>query len=156
MRDGHRIMDVAHLGIRTLALDANSGRFDAQPVTHLWQWDVPAEQQLTIRCADGSEVTTSAWHPFMVFATEGVQERRSDELRPGDLLLTPNRTAREAWPITAYKHVEDFLVDEDLAWLDELSELEGDEPSHEAEGASANPPTGTAPTAPETPLGGNR
>jgi ribonucleoside-diphosphate reductase alpha chain len=117
VRDGHRIMDVAHLGIRTLALDASTGRFEPKPVTHLWQWDVPADQQLTIRCADGSEVTTSAWHPFMVFTAEGVQERRSDELRPGDLLLSPNRTARESWPITEPKEIEGFRVDEELAWL---------------------------------------
>ena len=115
--DGHRIMDVAHLGIHTLALDAATGHFEAKQVTHLWQWDVPAEQQLTIKCADGSEVTTSAWHPFMVFTEEGVQERRSDELHPGDLLPTPNRTARESWPVREQKTVEGFEVDEELAWL---------------------------------------
>ncbi len=117
VRDGHKIMDVAHLGIRTLALDAASGRFDAKQVTHLWQWDVPAEQQLTIRCADGSEVTTSAWHPFMVFTAGGMVERRSDELQSGDLLLTANKTARSAWPIKEYKEMEGFHVDEELAWL---------------------------------------
>ncbi len=62
VHEDHRIMDVTHLGIRTLALDAASGRFEARPLTHLWQWDVPADQQYRVRCADGSEVTTSAWH----------------------------------------------------------------------------------------------
>lgn len=113
----HRIMDVAHLGIRTFAVDPASGRFSPKPVTHLWQWDVPAEQQYTVRCKDGSEATTSAWHPFMVFTPQGIVERRADHLRPGDLLLSPNTTVRERWPFQDYRQAEGFTVDEKLAWL---------------------------------------
>jgi ribonucleoside-diphosphate reductase alpha chain len=113
----HRIMDVAHLGIRTLAHNAETGAFEPRAVTHLWQWDVPAEQQYTIRCTGGSVVTTSAWHPFVVFSPEGVIERRADQLQRGDLLLAPNRTVRERWPFSEPKEMEGFVIDEPLSWL---------------------------------------
>jgi ribonucleoside-diphosphate reductase alpha chain len=113
----HTIMDVRHLGIRTLALDPSSGAFRPNQVTHLWRWNVPADQQYRVRCTDGSEVTTSAWHPFMVFTEEGVVERRTDALRAGDLLLKPNRTVRDSWPFTESKQVAGLSVGEELAWL---------------------------------------
>lgn len=113
----HRIMDVTHLGIRTFAVDPATGRFEPRQVTHLWQWDVPAENQYTVVCADGTEVTTSAWHPFMVFTAGGIVERRADALQPGDLLLTPNPSVRAQWPFTEPREVEGFTVTEPLAWL---------------------------------------
>jgi ribonucleoside-diphosphate reductase alpha chain len=117
VHEDHRIMDVAHLGIRTFAVDPATGRFDTKPVTHLWQWNVPAEQQYTVRCSDGTEVSTSAWHPFMVFTADGIVERRTDALQPGDLLLTPNHSVRQAWPFSEYRQEEGFRLDEPLAWL---------------------------------------
>ena len=113
----HAIMDVGHLGIETLAFDAGTGRFALRAVTHLWRWDVPAKDQYTVRCRDGSEVTTSAWHPFMVFTDEGVVERRADALRRGDILMKSNRSVRDAWPFTEPKRVAGLTVDEELAWL---------------------------------------
>jgi ribonucleoside-diphosphate reductase alpha chain len=113
----HRVMDVGHLGIRTFAMDPRTGRFAVKPVTHLWRWDVPAESQYTVRCSGGTEVTTSAWHPFFVLGAEGLVERRADALTPGDLLLAPNRSVRESWPFTKLGEREGFVLDEDLAWL---------------------------------------
>ena len=115
--DDHAVMDVRHLGIETFALDPETGRYTPKPLTHLWRWNVPDEDQFTVRCADGSEVTTSAWHPFIVFTEQGALERRADELAPGDLLLTPNRSVREAWPFSATREVGGLEIDEDIAWL---------------------------------------
>jgi len=113
----HAIMDVRHLGIETLALDPESGRYEPKSVTHLWRWDVPAKDQYAVRCRDRREVTTSAWHPFMVFTADGVVERRADELAEGDVLLTPNRSVRASWPFSEPKQVAGLTVDEELAWL---------------------------------------
>ncbi|MGI9038652.1 MAG: ribonucleotide reductase N-terminal alpha domain-containing protein, partial [Gemmatimonadota bacterium] len=115
--EDHSIMDVSGLGIETLAIDPDTGAFSPKQVTHLWKWDVPAEKQFTVRCEDGCEATTSAWHPFMVFTPDGIVERRTDELQAGDLLLTPNTSAREAWPFETLFEAEGFDVDADLAWL---------------------------------------
>ncbi len=113
----HRVMGVRGLGMRTMALDPETGAFVAKPVTHLWRWEVPADKQVTVRCRDGTEVTTSSWHPFMVFTGEMIEERRADGLKPGDVLVQPNRTVRDNWPVRHYHEVEGILLDENLARL---------------------------------------
>jgi ribonucleoside-diphosphate reductase alpha chain len=117
VEEDHRIMDVRHLGIRTLALDADTGKFEPKQVTHLWKWDVPAEKQITVRCEDGSEVTSSEWHPFMVLTPAGIVEKRADELEVGERLVSPNRSVRDSWPVQDLRKVGDTPVDEGLAWL---------------------------------------
>ncbi|BAS27336.1 LAGLIDADG family homing endonuclease [Limnochorda pilosa] len=116
-RGDHRVMDVGHLGIRTLAVDPRTGRFEAKRITHLWEWDVPSDAQVTVRGSDGSEVTTSAWHPFYVFDGKGLVERRADQLRKGDILLTANASCRESWPFTEYRSVGGLILDEEMGWL---------------------------------------
>lgn len=82
--------------------------------------------------------------------------RRALEQLDADLARLAAPTDRWA---AARRQREKALILEDLAWLDELrrlDQLEEAEPPHEAGRASTNPPTGTAPAAPATPLGGNR
>ncbi len=116
-RAGHQVMDVSALGMRTFATDPGTGKFGVRQVTHLWRWEVPAEKQYLVRCSDGTEVTTSEWHPFLVLTEGGVAERRCDALRPGDVLLAPNRSVRDVWPFTRYLEQEGLVLDERLAWL---------------------------------------
>jgi len=113
----HRVVDASSLGIRTFAMDPLTGSFVPKEVTHLWQWDVAAEKQYSIRCRDGTTVRTSEWHPFLVLADNGLEERRADELRPGDLLLTPNRSVRDEWPFSAALEQDGLLLNERVAWL---------------------------------------
>jgi len=113
----HRVVDASSLGIRTFAMDPRTGRFVPKQVTHLWQWDVAAEKQYSIRCRDGTIVRTSEWHPFLVLADNGLEERRADELRPGDLLLTPNRSVRDEWPFSVALEQDGLLLNERVAWL---------------------------------------
>ncbi len=115
--EDHRIMDVQPLDIRTMALDPLTGSFQPKQVTHLWRWEVPAEHQWRIRCTDGSEVTTSAWHPFLVLTPDGIQDQRADALRPGNVLVGPNASVRNAWPVRERRVVAGLPVDEGLAWL---------------------------------------
>ena len=114
---GYTVMDISELGVRTFAVDPATGEFATKGVTHLWRWEVPAEAQYRVRCSDGTEVTTSAWHPFLVLTEAGLAERRADALMPGDVLLAPNRSVREVWPFTSYLEREGFSLDERLAWL---------------------------------------
>ncbi len=113
----YQVMDVRSLGIRTLSLDPAGGGFAPRPVSHLWRWDVPAKDQVTVLCEDGTRVTTSNWHPFMVFAGRQVEERRADHLKPGDILLQPNATVRDNWPFAEYREVGGLRLDEELGWL---------------------------------------
>ncbi len=117
VRPGHRVMDISGLGVRTFAVDPAAGAFDTKQVTHLWRWEIPGDRQYRICCSDGTEVTTSEWHPFLVLTEDGVRERRADALRPGDVLLGPNRSVRDVWPFTHYLEQEGFVLDERMAWL---------------------------------------
>ena len=94
-------MDVRDLGIETMALNPEHGTYERAQVTHLWRYDVPLADQVRVHGANGLEVTTSRWHPFMVFDGTGLVERRADELRIGDVLPTPNGSVRRQWPHTA-------------------------------------------------------
>ncbi|HHV62448.1 MAG TPA: TSCPD domain-containing protein [Firmicutes bacterium] len=113
----HRIMDISQLGIRTFALNPATGRFETRAITHMWKWDVPAEHQYTVHCSDGTTVTTSSWHPFFVLTEKGIEERRAEKLRPGDILIAPNTSIQAAWPFTAPVEVEGIQLDESMAWL---------------------------------------
>jgi DNA-binding PadR family transcriptional regulator len=84
-----------------------------------------------------------------------VLDHRQRALEQLDADLARLAAPTDRWA-AARRQREKALIVEDLAWLDELRQLEDVEPPDEAGGASTNPPTGTAPAAPGTPLGGNR
>ncbi|MGZ3601402.1 MAG: adenosylcobalamin-dependent ribonucleoside-diphosphate reductase, partial [Ktedonobacterales bacterium] len=113
----HATMDVSDMGIRTMALNPQDGSYEPALVTHLWRYNVPLADQVRVRATNGLEVTTSRWHPFMVFDGKGLVERRADELRPGDIIPTPNATVRDRWPHHEYKTVAGVRLDEEIAWL---------------------------------------
>ena len=117
MRGDHAVMDVRNLGIQTMALNPEHGEYERAQVTHLWRYDVQLADQVRVRGANGLKVTTSRWHPFIVFDGTGLVERRADELRTGDILPTPNGSVRRQWPHTEYRVVGDVRLDEEIAWL---------------------------------------
>ncbi len=113
----HAVMAVADLGIQTMALNPATGAYELAPVTHLWRYDVPLADQVRVRAANGLEVTTSCWHPFMVFDGQHFVERRADALQAGDILPTPNASVRDQWPHHEYREVAGMRMDEEIAWL---------------------------------------
>jgi ribonucleoside-diphosphate reductase alpha chain len=117
LRGDHAVIDVRDLNIRTMALNSTDGGYEPAQVTHLWRYNVPLDNQVRVRAANGLEVTTSCWHPFMVFDGQQLVERRADSLRAGDILPTSNNTVRERWPHSAYREVAGVLLDEEIAWL---------------------------------------
>ncbi|HKT37882.1 MAG TPA: adenosylcobalamin-dependent ribonucleoside-diphosphate reductase, partial [Ktedonobacterales bacterium] len=116
-RGDHTVMDVRHLSIQTMALNPEDGSYEPAQVTHLWRYDVPLADQVRVRAANGMTVTTSRWHPFMIFDGKQLVERRADELRAGDILPTPNGSVRDRWPHSEYKTVAGVQLDEEIAWL---------------------------------------
>ncbi|MBA3826006.1 MAG: hypothetical protein H0X24_19165, partial [Ktedonobacterales bacterium] len=113
----HAMMDVQDLAIRTMALNPATGAYEMAQVTHLWRYDVPLADQVRVTGSNGLEVTTSCWHPFMVFDGTALVERRADELQPGDILPTPNASVRDQWPHHEYREVAGIRLDEEIAWL---------------------------------------
>ncbi len=108
--------DVRDLAIRTLSMDAGSGKTALRDVTHVWKFDVPADAQVVVRTREGTEVQTSAWHPFMVLRGREFVEVRADELAAGDVILGPDRPDG-FWPWTDYRSVAGLEIDEQIGWL---------------------------------------
>ena len=117
IHEDHAVMDVRHMGIQTMALNPDDGSYEPAQVTHLWRYDVPLADQVRVRAGNGLMVTTSRWHPFMVFDGRRLVERRADEIQVGDVLPTPNGSVRDRWPHSDYKTVAGMRLNEEIAWL---------------------------------------
>ncbi len=108
--------DVRDLNIHTVSMDPRTGATGLRQVTHVWRFEVPADQQVTVRLRDGGELQTSAWHPFMVVRGTRLVETRADALAPGDVVLGPD--APDAyWPWEQPRTVGELVIDADLGWL---------------------------------------
>jgi adenosylcobalamin-dependent ribonucleoside-diphosphate reductase len=108
--------DVRELGIRTLSMDPSNGKTALRDVSHVWKFDVPAESQIVVRTREGTEVQTSAWHPFMVLRGREFVEVRADDLTAGDIILGPDRPD-DFWPWEEYRSVAGLQIDEKIGWL---------------------------------------
>ena len=103
--------------IHTLALDETTGAFVQDRVLDIWRYELPAERIYTIKAQGGLKITTSDWHPFFVYKDDKIAEKRADEIRPGDLLVSGNPSILEQWLFPEYQHVKSEVVDEELGWL---------------------------------------
>src|SRR5690606_16937525 len=93
-----------------------TGETALKPVTHVWKFNVPADDQLVVTTREGVTVQTSAWHPFMVVRGTSLVEVRADQLRPGDVILGPERPD-SYWPWQEYRTVRDLKIDAEIGWL---------------------------------------
>lgn len=123
-----KYFDVADLGWKTLSVDPKSGVYELDAIDRVWEYDVAAEDKLTVRLDTGARVTVSAWHPFLVWDGEKITERRADQLQRGDAIVGSNDTAVASLPVrdvevsyeTSYfckPETNRVRIDEDLAWL---------------------------------------
>jgi ribonucleoside-diphosphate reductase alpha chain len=108
--------DVSDLNIQTASMNPATGETGLRQVTHVWKFDVPAEDQLLVTTREGAQVQTSRWHPFMVLRGTTLQEARADELRAGDVILSPERPDGY-WPWREYREARGRRVNAELAWL---------------------------------------
>jgi ribonucleoside-diphosphate reductase alpha chain len=108
--------DVSDLNIQTASMNPATGETGLRQVTHVWKFDVPVEDQLLVTTREGVQIQTSRWHPFMALRGTALQEARADELRAGDVILSPERPDAY-WPWREYREVRGRRVDADLAWL---------------------------------------
>jgi len=115
-RDNGTAYDVRDLGIKTVSMDGLSGKTGLKDVTHVWEFDVPADAQVVVTTREGVEVQTSAWHPFMVLHGREFVEVRADALRAGDIVLGPERPDA-FWPWHEYCRVGGLMIDEQIGWL---------------------------------------
>ena len=93
-----RYIEVTDAGLLTLSVNPDTGVYELDLIDKVWQYEVAADDKLTVRFDSGAQATVSAWHPFLVWDGEQVVERRADALRQGDAVLGPNATALAALP----------------------------------------------------------
>jgi ribonucleoside-diphosphate reductase alpha chain len=108
--------DVSDLNIQTASMNPATGETGLRKVTHVWKFDVPAEDQLLVTTREGVKVQTSRWHPFMTLRGTMLCEARADELRAGDVILSPERPD-DYWPWSEQREARGRRVGADLAWL---------------------------------------
>ncbi len=108
--------DVRDLDILTLAMNPVTSETGLRKVTHVWKFDVPAENQIIVRTREGAEIQTSDWHPFMVLQNAGLEKRHANQLQPDDIILGPDR-AETFWPWKEERVVCGLQVNTELAWL---------------------------------------
>jgi ribonucleoside-diphosphate reductase alpha chain len=108
--------DVRDLNVKTLSMQPQTGELGLKLVSHVWKFDVPANEQIVVRMREGTRVQTSSWHPFMVVRGTRLVEVRADELTPGDVVLGPENP-EAFWPWKEYQTVADLPLDKELAWL---------------------------------------
>jgi ribonucleoside-diphosphate reductase alpha chain len=108
--------NVTDLNIKTAAMDPASGAVGLKPVTHVWKFDVPAENQIVVKTREGTTVQTSDWHPFMVVRDTRLVEVAAEHLQPGDVILGPERPDAY-WPWQEQRTVGSLTIDPDLGWL---------------------------------------
>jgi ribonucleoside-diphosphate reductase alpha chain len=108
--------DVSDLNIRTASMNPQTGETGLRPVTHVWKFDVPADQQYTITTRGGTLIQTSAWHPFMVLREGALQEVEAADLTAGDIVLGPERPDNY-WPWQDYKRIGELTINAAIGWL---------------------------------------
>jgi len=108
--------DVQDLAIQTVSMNPVTGETGLRPVTHVWRFDVPAENQIAVTMRQGTVVQTSDWHPFMVMRGTQLVEVRADALTPGDVVLGADRPDGY-WPWNESRTVGSLTIDPDLGWL---------------------------------------
>src|SRR3989442_3288410 len=108
--------DVRGLNISTVSMDPGTGETGLRRVTHVWRFDVPAEQQVLVETGQGTQIQTSAWHPFMVVKAEGLVAVRADQLTSGDVILGPARPDAY-WPYATCQRAGSLVIDESIGWL---------------------------------------
>ena len=108
--------DVNDLNIQTVAMNPQTGESGLKKVTHVWKFDVPHKDQVVVKTRQGIKVQTSAWHPFMVLRGTQLVEIRADEVKSGDIILSPERPD-DYWCHQEYKKIRETIIDENIGWL---------------------------------------
>lgn len=108
--------DVSDLGIKTASMNPKTGETGLKPVTHVWKYDIEADDQILVTTVEGTVIQTSSWHPFMVLRGIEMIEVMAKQLTKGDIVLGPSHPDKY-WPWKKQKLVGSLKVTPDLGWL---------------------------------------
>jgi UDP-N-acetyl-D-mannosaminuronate dehydrogenase/intein/homing endonuclease len=92
------VEEVRPEGLEALAVDPQTGRADFAPLTHLFRRISPTPL-LKVRVRGNRHLTVTDGHPMLVRGYAGIEERRADELVPGDEVVLLASWPGESRPV---------------------------------------------------------
>lgn len=122
--DAHYV-DITNQNIQVPSFDKNTGAMLFKQVQKIWKYDLPSEKTFKVHGEGNYIAETSEWHPFFIFENGKIVEKRTDELKSGDLLLISNPSLKENWPYKEHWNFDGIILDDDMAWLTGLFSTEG-------------------------------
>jgi len=112
-----KFINVIDKNIFTYSFDEKSGAFNKDKISKIWQYTLPKERTFTICAEGGLKVVTSDWHPFFVFKDNKIIQKRADELKEGDYLISANTSILNNWLFREPVYIDDIQITSDLSWL---------------------------------------
>ncbi len=119
------IIDISNKQVTTLSFDPQSGEIISKPISKLWKYRIDAKSTVKITTEGKNYISTSNWHPFFVWNGREISEKRADELKIGEYLITPNKSGIKNWPYKAYQVINGIKLDEKFAYLIGLFQTDG-------------------------------
>ncbi|MHA2347556.1 MAG: ribonucleotide reductase N-terminal alpha domain-containing protein, partial [Candidatus Hodarchaeales archaeon] len=119
------IIDISDRSLRTLSFDKKTGKICTKPITKLWKYKINPNSTIKLTTEGNNTIVTSDWHPFFVWDETNIVEKRADELKRGDYLITPNRSILDDWPYDQLQYIDGFVIDENFAYFIGLFQTDG-------------------------------
>jgi cell division GTPase FtsZ/intein/homing endonuclease len=113
MIEGGTSIDVSDLKIKTISLNAKTGKFEKDQILEISKHYVPLADRCLVKMENGTEVVTSSWHKFFVFEKGEIVEKKATELRVKNVVFSP----MIEWPFVENQKMGKYEYTPDLCWL---------------------------------------
>ncbi len=80
------VEEVHPVGLESLSVDPQTGKASFKPVTHLFRRNSPTSL-LKVNVRGNRHLTVTDGHPMLIRGYDGIEERRADDLKPGDEIV---------------------------------------------------------------------
>lgn len=90
-----KYIDINNLNIFTLSFNSKTYKYEKDKINNIWKYNIPKEKSYTIVLEGNTEITTSEWHPFVVYNNGKIIEKEAKDIKVGDLIVGPNESLIE-------------------------------------------------------------
>jgi len=90
-----KYIDINNLNIFTLSFNSKTYKYEKDKINNIWKYNIPKGKSYTIVLEGNTEITTSEWHPFVVYNNGKIIEKEAKDIKVGDLIVGPNESLIE-------------------------------------------------------------
>ncbi|HOL83477.1 MAG TPA: LAGLIDADG family homing endonuclease, partial [Caldisericia bacterium] len=90
-----KYIDVNNLNIFTLSFNSKTYKYEKDKINNIWKYNILKEKSYTMVLEGYTEITTSEWHPFVVYNNGEIIEKEAKDIKVGDLIVGPNESLIE-------------------------------------------------------------